>query len=93
MDAGQDGGEAPAVDATSRPLDTATLIEALRRENDALRRRISQLETPERDYDRLTGLVRREVLIDRLGHCMLRSARTHPNSSRCCTATSTDSSS
>ena len=28
------------------------------------------------NYDRLTGLARREVLVDRLDHCMLRSART-----------------
>jgi len=83
MEAGQDGREAAAADAVARPLDTAVLIDALRREhnalrreNDALRRRIAQLETPETDYDRLTGLVRREALADRLEHCMLRSART-----------------
>ena len=31
---------------------------------------------PTPSYDRLTGLGRREVLVDRLEHCMLRSART-----------------
>ena len=31
---------------------------------------------PRPDYDRLTGLARREVLVDRLDHCMLRSVRT-----------------
>jgi diguanylate cyclase (GGDEF)-like protein len=50
--------------------------EALRRENEALRGRIAELEVPRPDYDRLTGLARRELLVDRLGHCMLRSART-----------------
>jgi len=76
MDAGQDGGETPAVGEASCPFDTAALIDALRHENDVLRRRIMQLETPVPDYDRLTGLVGREVVIDRLRHCMLRSART-----------------
>ena len=52
------------------------LIDTLRRENEELRRRIAELEAPAPDYDRLTGLARREVLVDRLDHCMLRSART-----------------
>ena len=49
----------------------------LRAEIDQLRARLSDLETPaDANYDRLTGLGRREVLVDRLEHCMLRSART-----------------
>jgi diguanylate cyclase (GGDEF)-like protein len=53
----------------------------LRAEVDQLRARLVELEaTPNRasdsSYDRLTGLGRREVLVDRLEHCMLRSART-----------------
>ncbi len=52
--------------------------EALRRENqDACCGRIARARRLRRpDYDRLTGLARREVLVDRLDHCMLRSART-----------------
>jgi diguanylate cyclase (GGDEF)-like protein len=74
MDAGQGEGGALDIDETSRA--PAQQIDALRRENEALRRRIAQLETAEPDYDRLTGLVRRDVLVDRLGHCLLRGART-----------------
>jgi diguanylate cyclase (GGDEF)-like protein len=77
MDAGNNVG-ALDVGEASRPL--AAQVDVLRCENEALRRRIAQLEKPEPDYDRLTGLVRREVLVDRLGHCMLRNART---SERC----------
>jgi diguanylate cyclase (GGDEF)-like protein len=76
MDAGQGGGEARTLGTGSPPRETAALIEALRRENDGLRRRIVQLEAAEPDDDRVTGLVRREVVIDRLRHCLLRSART-----------------
>ncbi len=64
--------------------------DALRRENAALQREVDRLkaqidqlkaglgdhQAPTPDYDRLTGLARREVLIDRLDHCMLRSERT-----------------
>jgi len=56
--------------------DLAELIDSLRRENEALRRRIAELAVPTADYDRLTRLGRREVLVDRLQHCMLRGART-----------------
>ena len=54
----------------------AARTDALRRENQELRGRIAELEVPRPDYDRLTGLARRELLVDRLDHCMLRSART-----------------
>ena len=61
----------------------APTVESLLSENERLRGRIAELEataqpepSPAPDYDRLTGLARREVLVDRLDHCMLRSART-----------------
>ena len=64
--------------------------DALRRENVALQREVDrltalvgelkaglgELEAPAADYDRLTGLARRELLSDRLDHCILRSVRT-----------------
>ena len=76
MDAGECAGRALVVDEGPSAGDAARIIDALREENEALRRRIAELEVPRLDYDRLTGLARREVLVDRLDHCMLRSERT-----------------
>ncbi len=76
MDAGECAGQAVIVEDGPSAGDAARLIVALRAENEALRRRIAELEVPTLDYDRLTGLARREVLVDRLDHCMLRSERT-----------------
>jgi diguanylate cyclase (GGDEF)-like protein len=74
-------GKLSEVDAPGR--DASRELAALRAENEELRRRIAALElapagdaASDADYDRLTGLARREVLLDRLHHCMLRSART-----------------
>ena len=71
------GAEPCDLEAPGRSID-ATL-----RQNDALLRRIAELESEllaaqasGARGDRLTGLVGREVLIDRLDHCMARSART-----------------
>ena len=54
-------------------------VETSRAEVDALRSELDALKGgagSDASQDRLTGLCRREVLIDRLDHCMLRSART-----------------
>ena len=76
MDAGECGARTLDAVATPSACESAELIDALRQENAALRRRIAELEVPALEYDRLTGLARREVLVDRLDHCMLRSERT-----------------
>ena len=76
MDAEEFGARALVVGEALRAGEAAHLIDNLRRENEDLRRRIAELEVPAPDYDRLTGLARREVLVDRLGHCLLRSVRT-----------------